>query len=300
MKANAMNEHEKDSVNIVYLGAALAVTLGFFFVELFGSFLTNSLALQTDAWHMLNDAFALAFSIITVWVSQKPETNKKTYGYYRAEILAAFLQGIMLWVVVFYMFYEAVGRFQQPTTVMSFEMLVIAVFGLLANGLSAAILSRAKDPSLNIKGATLHVISDGLGSVGAILAGIIMFFTGWYQADALISVFIGILILYSSGKIVRESVNVLLEGVPSHMNLDDIEKRILDVEGVREVHDLHVWCTSPSRMCILSCHVVVEKGADKKSVTWTLIHVLKEEFGIDHTTIQLEDEGYPKAPSEHS
>jgi len=161
------------------------------------------------------------------------------------------------------------------------------------------ILSRSKVESLNVKGATLHVISDGISSVGVIIAGAIMFYTGWYQIDALISLLIGILILYSSGKIVRESVNVLLEGVPSHMNLDDIEKRIMEVRGVKGVHDLHVWCISPSKMCIMSCHIVVEKGADRKSVTWTLIHALKEEFGIDHTTIQLEDEGYPKAPGEH-
>jgi len=161
------------------------------------------------------------------------------------------------------------------------------------------ILSRSKVESLNVKGATLHVISDGISSVGVIIAGAIMFYTGWYQIDALISLLIGILILYSSGKIVRESVNVLLEGVPSHMNLDDIEKRIMEVRGVKGVHDLHVWCISPSKMCIMSCHIVVEKGADRKSVTWTLIHALKEEFGIDHTTIQLEDDGYPKAPGEH-
>ena len=295
-----MNEHNKTSMNIIYLGAALVVTLCFFFVELIGSFWTNSLALLTDAWHMLNDAFALAFSMIAAWIAQKPETNKRTYGYYRAEILAAFLQGVLLWVVVFYVFYEAFERFQQPSEVMSFNMLIIAVFGLLSNGLSVAILSRAGDESLNIKGATLHVISDGLGSVGAILAGIIMFFTGWYQADALISVLIGVLILYSSGKIVKESINVLLEGVPSHMSLNDIEKRILEVKGVKEVHDLHVWCISPSKMCIMSGHVVVEENVDKKNIMWLLIHILKEEFGIDHTTIQLEDEGYPKALGEHS
>jgi cobalt-zinc-cadmium efflux system protein len=238
--------------------------------------------------------------MIAAWIAQKPETNTKTYGYYRAEILAAFLQGIILWAVVFYMFFEAVGRLQQLSAVMSLEMLVIAILGLLVNGLFAVILSRSKDQNLNVKGATMHVVSDGICSVGVIAAGVIMFYTGLYQVDALISMLIGALILFSSGKIIRESLNILLEGVPSHMNLDDIEKRILEVKGVREVHDLHVWCTSPTKMCIMSCHVVVEKGVDKKSVTWTLIHVLKEEFGIDHTTIQLEDEGYPKSPGEHS
>jgi cobalt-zinc-cadmium efflux system protein len=284
----------------MYLGAALIITLSYFIVELVGGLLTNSLALMADAWHMLNDVFALLFSIIAAWIAQRPETSKRTYGYYRAEILAAFLQGILLWGVVIFMFYEAFERFQQPSEVKSFYMLIIAVFGLLANGLSAIILLRAKERSMNVQGAFLHVIADGLGSVGAISAGLIMLFTGWYQVDALISVMIGILILYSSEKIIKESINVLLEGVPSNINLDDIERRIIGVKGVKGVHDLHVWCITPTRMCIMSGHVVVEGDIDKKELMQQLIHILKEEFGIDHTTIQLEDEGYPKAPGEHS
>jgi cobalt-zinc-cadmium efflux system protein len=293
-------ENEVTPKSIMYLGAALIITLSYFIVELVGGLLTNSLALMADAWHMLNDVFALLFSIIAAWIAQRPETSKRTYGYYRAEILAAFLQGILLWGVVIFMFYEAFERFQQPSEVKSFYMLIIAVFGLLANGLSAIILLRAKERSMNVQGAFLHVIADGLGSVGAISAGLIMLFTGWYQVDALISVMIGILILYSSEKIIKESINVLLEGVPSNINLDDIERRIIGVKGVKGVHDLHVWCITPTRMCIMSGHVVVEGDIDKKELMQQLIHILKEEFGIDHTTIQLEDEGYPKAPGEHS
>ena len=293
-------ENEVTPKSIMYLGAALIITLSYFIVELVGGLLTNSLALMADAWHMLNDVFALLFSIIAAWIAQRPETSKRTYGYYRAEILAAFLQGILLWGVVIFMFYEAFERFQQPSEVKSFYMLIIAVFGLLANGLSAIILLRAKERSMNVQGAFLHVIADGLGSVGAISAGLIMLFTGWYQVDALISVMIGILILYSSEKIIKESINVLLEGVPSNINLDDIEQRIIGVKGVKGVHDLHVWCITPTRMCIMSGHVVVEGDIDKKELMQQLIHILKEEFGIDHTTIQLEDEGYPKAPGEHS
>ena len=293
-------ENEVTPKSIMYLGAALIITLSYFIVELVGGLLTNSLALMADAWHMLNDVFALLFSIIAAWIAQRPETSKRTYGYYRAEILAAFLQGILLWGVVIFMFYEAFERFQQPSEVKSFYMLIIAVFGLLANGLSAIILLRAKERSMNVQGAFLHVIADGLGSVGAISAGLIMLFTGWYQVDALISVMIGILILYSSEKIIKESINVLLEGVPSNINLDDIEQRIIGVKGVKGVHDLHVWCITPTRMCIMSGHAVVEGDIDKKELMQQLIHILKEEFGIDHTTIQLEDEGYPKAPGEHS
>ena len=160
-------------------------------------------------------------------------------------------------------------------------------------------LSRSKDESLNVKGAFLHVVADTLGSLGAISAGIIMFFTGWYQADPLLSMMIGILILYSSGKLIRDSLNVLLEGVPSHIDVSALERRIVELEGVKRVHDLHVWCITPTKMFCMSAHVVVKKGTNRKKLMSTLINVLKEEFGIDHTTIQIEDEGYPTAVGEH-
>jgi len=294
-----MHEDINPIRDIRYLRIALGITVTFFFIEFVGGILTNSLALLTDAWHMLNDVFALVFSIVAAWIAQRPITMKRTYGYYRAEILAAFMQSIFLWAIVVFIFYEAIHRIQQPLEVMSLNMLFIAIIGLIANGLSAITLSKSKDESLNVKGALLHVFADTLGSVGAISAGVIMLFTGWYQVDPLISMMIGILIFYSSGKIIRESINVLLEGVPSHIDLKAIERRILEVKGVRSFHDLHAWCITPTKMCILSCHIVVEEGTDKKALMEILIHMLKEEFGIDHTTVQLEDEGYPKAPSEH-
>jgi len=294
-----MNEHLQPARDLTHLGIALGITLSFFVIEMVGGILTNSLALLTDAWHMLNDSFALASAIIVAWLARRPATNKRTYGYYRAEVVAAFLNGILLWVIVVLIFYEAFQRFQHPSEVESLNMLIIAFSGLAANGLAALTLSRLKDESLNIKGAFLHVLTDTLGSVGAISAGLIMFFTGWYQADPLFSVIIGILIFYSSGKLIRESLNVLLEGVPSHIDATDMERRIAETEGVRGVHDLHVWCVTPTRTCLMSAHVEVEKGVDKRRLMTTLIKMLKEQFGVDHTTIQLEDEGYPKAVSEH-
>jgi len=282
-----------------YLGVALGITLSFFIIELVGGILTNSLALLTDAWHMLNDVFALVFALVAAWLALRPTSVKRTYGYYRAEILAAFLNGIFLWVVVVFIFYEALHRIQQPAEVESLTMLIIAVFGLIANGLSAVTLSRSKDESLNVKGAFLHVVADALGSIGAISAGLIMYFTGWYQADPLISMMIGVLIFYSSGKLIRDSLNVLLEGVPYHIDVSALERRIVELKGVKRVHDLHVWCITPTKMCCMSGHVVVKKGTNRKKLTTTLINMLKEEFGIDHTTIQLEDEGYPKAVGEH-
>jgi cobalt-zinc-cadmium efflux system protein len=294
-----MREHLHPLRGTRYLGIALGITISFFIVELVGGLLTNSLALLTDAWHMLNHILALVFALIAAWLALRPVTVNKTYGYYRAEILAAFLNGIFLWAVAVFIFYQAILRIQQPAPVESLNMLIIAVLGLMANGLSAVTLSRSKDESLNVKGAFLHVVADTLGSVGAISAGVIMFFTEWYLIDPLISMMIGVLIFYSSGRLVRDSMNVLLEGVPSHIELSALERRIVELKGVKRVHDLHVWCITPTKMCCMSGHVVVKKGTNRKKLITTLINVLKEEFGIDHTTIQLEDEGYPKAVGEH-
>lgn len=282
-----------------YLAIALGITLLFFFVELVGGVVTNSLALLADAWHMLNDASALVFAILAAWIAGKPADAKKTFGYYRTEILAAFLNGIFLWAIVIFIFYEAIQRLQNPANVEALEMLTIAFLGLLANGLSAFILSKSEGESLNVKGAFLHVLADAAGSMGVISAGVIMYFTGWYYADPIISMLVGFLIFYSSAKLVRDSVNVLLEGVPPGIDVNAVEKRILEQEGVMGVHDLHVWCITPTKICALSCHIVVKSGINRKKLTADLIEILKRDFGIDHTTFQLEDEGYPKAVSEH-
>jgi len=294
-----MREHPYAPGNTRALGMALGITISFFIIELVGGIVTSSLALQTDALHMLNDALALGFALIAARVALRPITARKTYGYYRAEILAAFLNGIFLWALVVFIFYEALHRIRQPSEVKSLEMLIIAFLGLIANGLAAVALSRSRDESLNVKGAFLHVVTDTLGSMGAISAGLIMFFTGWYQADPLISMMIGVLIFYSSGKLIRDSLNVLLEGVPPNIDLTALERRIVEVEGVKNVHDLHVWCITPTQTCIMSGHVVVKEGTNRRELLANLIDMLKEDFGIDHTTIQIEDEGYPKAVGEH-
>jgi cobalt-zinc-cadmium efflux system protein len=299
MRAVPVREDPRPRSGRRYLGIALGITVLFFVVELVGATITNSLALLADAWHMLNDASALVFALAAAWIAERPTDVKKTFGYYRAEILAAFLNGIFLWVVVVFIFYEAIQRVQHPADVEVLNMLIIAFVGLAANGLSAAVLSRSREKSLNIRGAFLHVLSDALGSVGVISAGLIMYFTGWYQADPLISVMIGMLIFYGSWKLVRESINILLEGVPHGININEVERRIMQLKGVKRVHDLHVWCITPTKMCLMSCHVVIERGTNRKNLMAELISMLKEEFGIDHTTIQLEGEGYPKAVGEH-
>ncbi len=281
------------------LAVALSITAIFFVIELVGGILANSLALQSDAFHMLTDVSALSYALVAAWLARRPITLKRTYGYYRIEILSAFLNGILLWAVVIFIVYEAVQRLQQPSTVQSLNMLVISVLGLIANMTVAATLSRTRNASLNIRGAFLHVLADILGSVGAISAGLIMYFTGWYQADPIASILISALVLYSSGTLVRDSVNVLLESVPPHIDVAALEKRIVGIPAITNVHDLHVWSISDTKMCCMSAHVVAEEGSDRKELLTRLINMLKEEFGIDHTTIQLEGEDYPKAAGEH-
>jgi cobalt-zinc-cadmium efflux system protein len=300
MNAAPIHEQSHQQSGKRNLGVALSITAIFFIIELVGGVITNSLALTADAWHMLNDASALAFALVAAWLAERPVDVKKTYGYYRTEILAAFLNGIFLWGIVVVIFYEAIQRLQNPPPVQSLDMLIIAISGLIANGLSAIALSKSRNESLNIKGAFLHVLLDALGSVAAISAGIIMIFTSWYQADPLFSMLLGVLIFYGSYKLVRESVNVLLEGVPYGIDVNAVERKITEMKGVKGVHDLHVWCITPTKICAMSCHVVIEEGIDRKKLLSDLIAMLKNEFGIDHTTIQLEEEGYPKAESEHS
>ncbi len=290
--------HITRATRMNYLTLALGITAAFFAVELAGGILTNSLTLLMDAWHMMNHVLALALALAASWLATRPISAKKTYGYYRTEILAAFLNGIFLWAVAIYIFYEALRRIQSPAEVAGPYMLIIALLGLLANGLSAWALDKSGRESLNIKGAFLHVTADILGSLGAISAALIILVTQWSLADPLISMIIGCLVFYSSGKLVRDSLNVLLEGVPSGFELSELKRRIEELEQVKEVHDLHVWCITSDKTC-MSSHVVVEKGVDKKGLTAKIIAILKEEFGIGHTTIQLEDDGYPKAAGEH-
>ncbi|MCX8189253.1 MAG: cation diffusion facilitator family transporter [Nitrososphaeria archaeon] len=288
------------SVNgLVALKISFTLTLIFFFVELFGGLLFNSLALIGDAWHMLNDVFALFFALLASWVARRPLNERKTFGYYRSEVVAAFLNGVLLCAVVIFLFYEAYLRLMNPVHVEGFGMLVVSLLGFFANGLSAYVLHKSEGESLNVKGAFLHVIADMFGSIGAISAALIIYFTGWVLADSIISIFIGLLILYGSAKLIHESLNVLLEGVPSHINLKSVEEKILGEYGVESVHDLHVWCVTPDKMCILTAHVVVGDKVDQKRLLSKLLDGLKKDFGIDHVTIQFETKDFPKAANEH-
>ncbi|MBI5474033.1 MAG: cation transporter [Ignavibacteriae bacterium] len=272
------------------LRISLVITTAFMLAEAVGGYLTHSLALLADAGHMLSDAGSLALSLIAMRFAMRQRTPQMTYGYYRAEILAALVNGVTLVVISIVIFYEAILRMQSPPEVQSAPMLVIATAGLLLNLFSAYILSRKQKESLNVRGAFLHVLADALGSVGAIAAGVVMLTTGWYLVDPIVSMAIALLILFSSWRLLRESVMVLMEGTPLHLDMREIEEAIMSVSGVVQVHDLHIW-TVTSGFEAVSAHVVVqhcERMEEAQTILGQIRDRIHQQFGIDHTTIQLE------------
>ena len=271
------------------LKLALAISCIYFFAELIGGFLTNSLALLSDAGHMLSDIGALALSLFAFRIAKRPATVSSTYGYHRAEILAALFNGLTLWLIVGVIFAAAYNRFLDPPAVESYGMMIVASLGLLVNVVAGTVLYGSHHHNLNLRGAFLHIVSDALGSVGAIAASLIMLFTGWYVADPAISILIGLLILHSSWNLVKESLSVLMQAVPKGIRLEDVQQALEEVEGVSKVHDLHVWAVT-SDIFTLSAHAVVENGGDFHQVLNGIEDTLKERFNIEHTTIQLETE----------
>jgi cobalt-zinc-cadmium efflux system protein len=276
-------------IEIRRLKLALALSCIYFFAELIGGFLTNSLALLSDAGHMLSDIGALALSLFAFRIAKRPATVSSTFGYHRVEILAALFNGLTLWLIVGVIFTAAYNRFLDPPPVESYGMMVVASVGLLVNIVAGAVLYGSHHHNLNLRGAFLHIVSDALGSVGAIAAGLIMLFTGWYVADPVISILIGLLILHASWNLVKESLSVLMQAVPKGIRLEDVQRCLEEVEGVSKVHDLHVWAVT-SDLFTLSAHAVVENGGDFHQVLNGIEEVLKERFNIEHTTIQLEIE----------
>lgn len=271
------------------LKLALAISSIYFFAELIGGFLTNSLALLSDAGHMLSDIAALALSLFAFRIAKRPATVSSTYGYHRAEILAALFNGLTLWLIVGVIFAAAYNRFLDPPAVKSYGMMIVASLGLVVNIVAGAVLYGFHHHNLNLRGAFLHVVSDALGSVGAIVAGLVMLLTGWYVADPVISILIGLLILHSSWSLVKESLSVLMQAVPKGIRLEEVQQALEGVEGVSKVHDLHVWAVT-SDIYTLSAHAVVENGGDFHQVLNDIEDTLKERFNIEHTTIQLEIE----------
>ncbi|MCI1589975.1 cation diffusion facilitator family transporter [Heyndrickxia oleronia] len=268
---------------------ALMITAGIMLLEFFGGLVTNSLALLSDAGHMLSDTSSLILSLFAIWFAQRPASRNKTYGFYRFEILAALFNGLTLFIISGIIVWEAYGRFFEPPTVASGSMMVIAAIGLIANLISAWSLIRKSDikNNVNLRSAYLHILGDALGSVGAIIAGALMLLFDWYIADPIISVIVALLILKSAWGVIKQSIHILMEGTPITIDQSEVESYLKQINGVINVHDLHIW-TITSGLDSLSCHLLVEEHADTQEILQRAIDLIKDKFQIEHTTIQIE------------
>jgi cobalt-zinc-cadmium efflux system protein len=287
MSADHKDHSHSHGSNRRRLIAVLALTLAYMLAEAIGGFVTNSLALLSDAGHMLADVASLLLALLALWFSARPITARKTYGYYRMEILAALANGSALVVISLLISYEAFQRIKSPESVRGFEVMLIATGGLIVNAVSALVLHSASEENLNMRGAFLHVMGDVLGSVGAIIAGFLIWRWGMLPADPLISIAMCLLIIYSSWRLIRESMNILLEGTPSHINIHAVVEAMHAVPGVSSVHDLHVWTISSGRNA-LSAHVTIEPDVSHKTALEGLQEQLRSGFNIGHLTIQVE------------
>jgi cobalt-zinc-cadmium efflux system protein len=274
------------------LVAALALTGGFLIVEVIGGLWTGSLALLADAGHMLADVGGLAMAVVALWFARRPATPANTYGYLRTEILAALANGLTLFATAALILYEAARRLLAPPEIQTGPMLVIAATGLGVNLVSAGLLRRGAAESLNVRGAYAEVLGDALASIGVIAAAVIVRTTGFLLADPLISAAIGLVILPRTWRLMGQAVHILMEGVPPHLDLREIETAMRAAHGVRAVHDLHVWTLTSGKEA-LSAHVLVDDLADGQHVLGDLQQLLRERFEIEHVTIQLESDRSP-------
>ncbi|MFC4403136.1 cation diffusion facilitator family transporter [Gracilibacillus xinjiangensis] len=282
------NGHHHHTNNKKALFISFLFIFTFMIVEMIGGFLTNSLALLSDAGHMFNDAFALGLSLFAFKLSERTANGQKTFGYKRFEILAAFINGVTLIAISLYIFWEAYHRFLEPPEV-SGTMLWIAVVGFVVNIIVALILMYSGDTegNLNMRSALLHVFGDLLGSVGAIGAGILILLFEWNIADPVASIIVALLILISGYRVTKDSIHILMEGTPANLSFEAMENRLVQLDGVISIHDLHAW-TITSNFPAFSCHMVVEENIDRDFILKQAAKVLHDEFSIHHTTIQVE------------
>jgi cobalt-zinc-cadmium efflux system protein len=282
------HQHAHTGIETRFL-LSLALTGLIFLAELLGGLLTRSLALLSDAAHVFLDVFALGLSYVAIRLASLPPNDRHTYGYHRLRVLAALVNGATLLLIAFEIFREAVRRFSNPEPVLAGPMLVVAVIGLVVNLIVAFVLRGHSHDDLNVRSAFLHVLGDALASVGVIVAGVIIVLTGWTVVDPLVSVLIGVIILAGSGNVLRQSVHILVEGVPRGLTATEVAEAMDDVVGVSEVHDLHVWTVSPGYIA-LSAHVVLDDQSlsEAQTIMEDLKAALSRQFGIEHTTIQFE------------
>lgn len=295
--SHAQGHSHGTGANKKALAVVLALTGTYMVAEIIGGLITGSLALLSDAAHMLSDNVALGLALFAFWLSAKPPTPNRSFGYKRTEILAALFNGVTIVAISLWIFYEAFQRLQDPPEVLGGWMMAVAVVGLLVNLAGALILTRSAGENLNMQGALRHVMADLLGSVGVIVAALIILVTGWSYADPLISAFIGLLILASSYKLLKDSVGILLESSPPGIDAAEVGRSMADMEGVAEVHDLHVW-TITSGFPALAAHVLVGVEEDCHARRRELEALLAEEHGIEHTTLQVDHVGDHAAEGE--
>jgi cobalt-zinc-cadmium efflux system protein len=266
------------------LTRALVITLAFMVVEVVGGVFANSLALVSDAAHMLTDAGALMLALFVYWLARRPSTPSMSFGYHRVEILGALASGLSIWVIAGFLVYEAIVRIGQPPEVRGPVVLAVAALGLGANLLSMKLLSGAREDNINVRAAYLHLLSDSLGSVGAMVAGAVIWWTGWRAIDPIVTLLVAALMLFSSWALIRESIGVLMESTPVGVDPKAVGSELSRLPGVTEVHDLHIWSVSSGRSA-LSVHLI---AADSEGLLSRANELLRERFGIKHTTIQVE------------
>lgn len=277
----------RSHAGLAKLKFALLITFAYMLAEAVGGWLINSLSLMADAVHMLTDVAALGLTLFSFWFAARPATAEKTFGFYRSEILAAFINGVALVILSLWVIYEAVVRWLAPPDVNGLGLAAIALGGLIVNLIVLKLVDEGHHHDLNMRGAWLHVMGDLLGSVAALLAGLAIIFLGWTWADAVTSLLISLIIIFGAWRLVSESVNVLLEGTPRHIDLAIVEETILSTNGVTGVHDLHVWTIS-SGMEALTAHINHDKSVSHADLLGALRGRLHDSFGIDHLTIQME------------
>ena len=276
---------------------ALVLTGSYMVVEFIVGFIINSLALISDAAHMGTDVLGLGMALAAITLANRPATSQHTYGLYRLEVLAPLVNGILLFGVAGYVIFEAIQRFSQPTEVPGLPLLIVSTIGLVINLISFRLLSAGSKESLNLKGAYLEVLADLVGSVGVILAAVVMLTTGWVYADAIVGVGIGLLILPRTWKLTRQALRILLEVAPPDINMDELRASVLTVDGVIEAHDFHVW-TITSGMESATGHVVIVADHDYQSVLDSVLTMLRDQYHIEHATIQCEPSKFQGQPTQ--
>ncbi|WP_147294885.1 cation diffusion facilitator family transporter [Oceanobacillus arenosus] len=284
---HSIGHHHHHTSNIRVLFFSFIIIFLFMIIEAIGGIVTNSLALISDAGHMLSDAAAMGLSLVAFKIGERKATMDKTYGYRRFEIIAAFINGAALILIAIFIFFEAIQRFVEPPTVNG-SMMIIAIIGLIINIVVAWLLMRGNSKeNLNLRSALLHVFGDLLGSVGAIIAGSLILLFGWNIADPIASVVVAILIIFSGFRITKDSLNILMEGKPENINVTAIKESLSKMDGIEDVHDLHVWSIT-SEFPTLSCHLIVNESINRDDLLQQANELIHHHFNISHCTIQME------------